>query len=376
MLKKIFSTLLLVLMLTSLMVGCQSAPAEEPAAPEAEEATAPEAEEAAEAEPVEETEVVEEEAAPTVDLKIAVVAGGEIGDKGFIDSANEGLIQLQEELGIETLLLQGRDEPDRYLDLLISAGEEADLVFVVPGYFFEEQLAEVVPQFPDTTFVYVDGVASLEGMSSVRYLENEGSFLAGALAAMLTERVDELSLVDDATVIGEMGGADMPVIHNFMVGFEQGALYINPDVTIISRFAGTHFDPAKGRETALAMYEEGADIVFQIAGPTGLGVFEAAKEAGRYVIGVDSDQKPLAPDNTVASMRKRVGDSIYDFTLMFVNGEVETGGVYLYGLAKNGVGIDYGSMDPDLVPQDVKDRIEELRQMIIDGEIVVDAYAG
>jgi basic membrane protein A len=181
--------------------------------------------------------------------------------------------------------------------------------------------------------------------------------------------------VDDAKVIGEMGGADMPVIHNFMVGFEQGAKYVDPDVTVITRFAGTHFDPAKGRETALAMYGEGADIIFQIAGPTGLGVFEAAKEANRYVIGVDGNQKPLAPEFTLASMRKRVGDSILDFTNMFLAGDIETGEAYLYGLAKNGVGIDYGDTDPDLVPQDVKDRIAELQEMIINGDIVVDQYS-
>lgn len=292
-------------------------------------------------------------------IKVAVVAGGEIGDKGFIDSANEGLKRIESELGLETMLLQGRDEPDRYLDLLLSAGEEADLVFVVPGYFFMEQQQQVVPQFPDTTFVFVDGVTDIAGMSSIKYLENEGSFLAGALAALLTTRTSELSMVDGDKVVGQMGGADMPVIHNFMVGFEQGAKYVDPDVKVITRFAGTHFDPAKGRETALAMYGEGVDVLFQIAGPTGLGVFEAAKEANRYVIGVDGNQKPLAPDNTVASMRKRVGDSLLNFTKLYVNGEIKSDEAYFCGLAKNGVGLDYGEMDPDLVPQDVKDKIAE-----------------
>jgi basic membrane protein A len=365
---------IMLVLLSLLAAGCQSqAAVEEPAAeePAVEE---PAAEEPAEEEPAAEEPAAEEPAAeePAADaeaITVAVVAGGEIGDKGFIDSANEGLQWLEEELGIQTLLLQGRDEPDRYLDLLLSAAEEADLVYVVPGYFFDEQLQEVVPQFPDTTFVYVDG------MASIRYLENEGSFLAGALAAMMTTRTDVLTMADDATVIGQMGGADMPVIHNFMVGFEQGALYVNPDITVITRFAGTHFDPAKGRETALAMYEEGADIIFQVAGPTGLGVFEAAKEADRYVIGVDTNQKPLAPEYTIASMRKRVGESLIDFTQLYLAGEIEIGEAYLYGLAKNGVGIDYGEMDPDLVPQDVRDQIAELQQMIIDGEIVVEQYA-
>ncbi len=247
---------------------------------------------------------------------------------------------------------------------------------MVPGYFFTEELKKVVPEYPDTTFIYADGESDIPGMASIKYLENEGSFLAGALATLLTTRTDVLPKVDSAKVIGQMGGADMPVIHNFMVGYEQGAKYIDPEITVITRFAGTHFDPAKGRETALAMYQEGADIVFQIAGPTGLGVFEAAKEADKYVIGVDADQKSLAPENTVASMRKRVGISILDVTKIAIDGKLQKDEVYYYGLAKGGVGIDYGAVGPDLVPQDVKDKIAELEQKIIDGEIQVERYSG
>lgn len=307
-------------------------------------------------------------------LKVAVVVSGEIGDKGFFDSANEGLKLIQSELGLSTLYLQGRQQPDRYLDLLTSAAEEAQLVFVVPGYFFEEQLPEVVKKFPNTSFVYVDGFTNIEGMYSIRYMEHEGSFLVGALAAMLTTRTDVLDKADKEKVIGQMGGFDIPVIHNFMTGFEQGVKFIDPDVKIITRFAGTHFDPAKGRETSLAMYDEGADIIFQIAGPTGLGVFEAAKEANKYVIGVDADQKPIAPENTLASMRKKVGTSILDFTKRYLAGELKPNTEYQYGLIKDGVGVDYGDIPPDLVPEEIKKRVEELRQKIIKGEITVNPY--
>lgn len=307
-------------------------------------------------------------------IRVAVVGSGEIGDKGFFDSANEGLKLIEETYGFDTLYLQGRQKADRYLDLLLTAAEEADLVFVVPGYFFDEQLPEIVANFPDTAFVYIDGIAPVDGMYSIRFLEHEGSFLAGALAATLTTRIDDLPMMDEEKVIGTMGGADMPVIHNFMVGFNQGVEYVDSDVTIIERFAGTHFDPAKGRETASAMYEAGADVIFQIAGPTGLGAFEAATEAERYIIGVDTDQKPLAPEYTLASMRKRVGVSILDFTTQFIEGKVEPDTVYEYGLAKGGVGLDYSDIEPDLVPDDVKEYIAELEQLIIDGEIVVEPY--
>lgn len=314
---------------------------------------------------------VVEAAAP---IKVAVVAGGDIGDLGFIDSAALGLDRMTKELGLETMIITNHDDNNVNLDILLSAAEEADLIFVIPGYFFDEQLKEVVPQFPNKTFVYVDGATAIEGMTSVVFLQNEGAFLAGALAALLTTQTDALAKMDDAKVIGFMGGADMPVIHDYQVGFNQGAKYAVEDVEAINQYAGTHFDPAKGKETALAIYGAGADIIFQAAGPTGLGVFEAAKEAQKYVIGVDTNQKGLAPEWVVASMRKNVGDSIFLFTKAFIAGEIKTGDVMQYGLDKNGVGIDYGEMDPDLVPQEIKDKIAEYAQQIIDGKIVVETY--
>ncbi len=319
-------------------------------------------------------EVPTEEPAKTI--TVAVVAGGEVGDMGFIDSANEGLKRMESELGLKTIMIQTRNDTTVYLDDLISAAEQADLIFVIPGYFFDEQLKQVVPEFAGKTFVYVDGGSSIEGMSSVVFLQNEGAFLAGALAALMTTHTDDLANLDAAKYIGFMGGADMPVIHDYEVGFNQGASYAVEDIEVLNQYAGTHFDPAKGKETALAMFGAGVDIIFQAAGPTGLGVFEAAKDAQKYVIGVDSNQKSLAPEYVLASMRKNVGDSIFQFTQSFLAGEIKANEVYTYGLAKNGVGIDYGGMDPDLVTQDVKHKIEEYKQMIIKGEIVVEQYTG
>jgi basic membrane protein A and related proteins len=321
-------------------------------------------------------------AAPTVSgtpgssVTVAVVGGGEVGDMGFIDSANDGLKRMATDFGVKTIMIQTRSDTSVYLDDLTSAAEQADLIFVVPGYFFDDQLKQVVPQYPNKTFIYVDGTTTQAGMTSLVLKQNEGAFLAGALAALMTTDTKDLPFADPAKVIGFMGGADMPVIHDYQVGFNQGAKYAVPDIQIINQYAGTHFDPVKGKETALAMYGKGADIIFQAAGPTGVGVFEAAKDAKKYVIGVDSNQKSLAPDNTIASMRKNVGDAIYNLTKMYLAGQVKTGSTYSFGLADNGVGIDYGEMAPDLVPQAIKDQIEQYRQDIISGKIVVDTYTG
>jgi len=164
--KNRFFLALSLLIILSFVVSCAPEVVEAPAVVEP-------AEEEVEEE-VTETEVIEEV------ITVAVVAGGEIGDLGFIDSANEGLMKMESELGLNTEILQTRNDATRFLDDLISAAEMADLIFVVPGYFFDEQLKQVVPQFPDKTFVYVDGETAIEGMTSLRFLENEGAFLAGA----------------------------------------------------------------------------------------------------------------------------------------------------------------------------------------------------
>jgi basic membrane protein A and related proteins len=271
-------------------------------------------------------------------------------------------------------MIQTRNDTTVYLDSIISAAEQADLIFIIPGYFFDEQLKQVVPEYPEKTFVYVDSTSPVEGLTAVGFKQNEGAFLAGSLAALMTTETTALPNADKAKVVAFMGGADWPVIHDYQVGFDQGTKYAVSDLTVIDKYAGDHFNPVLGKETALSLYSQGADIIFQAAGPTGVGVFEAAKDAKKYVIGVDSDQKSLAPENTIASMRKNVGDVICMFTKQFMNDEITKGEVYNYGLAENGVGIDYSTVAPDLVPQTVKDKIEQYKQDIISGKIVVDVY--
>lgn len=307
-------------------------------------------------------------------LTVAVVAGGEVGDMGFIDSANAGLQRIEKELGLKTVIVSNKNDNNNNLDVLLSAAEQADLIFVVPGYFFDEQLKQVVPQYPNKTFVYVDGASSIEGMTSVVFKQNEGAFLMGTLAALLTTENTALPQTDAEKKVGFMGGADMPVIHDYQVGFNQGAKYAVPEIEVINQYAGTHFDPAKGKETALAIYGAGADIIFQAAGPTGLGLFEGAKEAQKYALGVDTDQKGLAADWVAASMLKNVGDSIFQFTQSFLNGEIQTGAVMSYGLKEGGVGVSYGTVTPDLVPQEIKDKVAGFAQDIIDGKVVVETY--
>lgn len=334
--KKVFGFVSMFLIMAMVMVGCAgNQPAEQSEEPAAEEASA---------------------------LKVALVVAGGLGDRSFYDSSNEGLKMAIEKLGVEGKVLECKNDPTLYTDQLVQASTASDVVVVV-GFEFYDVIQEVAAEFPDKKYIYIDNVIeNVENITCIDYKENEGSFLAGALAAMESK----------TGKIGMVGGMDIPVIRNFQVGYEAGAKYINPDIQVETIFAGDFEDPAKGKESALALYAKDIDIVFQVAGKTGEGVFEAAKDTGKFAIGVDSDQRYINPDAIIASMIKGVDISIYETIEKIQKGEFESGNVYGYGAKENGVRIAYGTEDmPKLVSDEAMNQIQELTAMIIQGDIEV-----
>ena len=171
-----------------------------------------------------------------------------------------------------------------------------------------------------------------------------------------------------------MGGQDIPVIRSFIHGFEQGVRYKDPEIQVITNFAGTFSDPAKGKQAAKQLFAQGADIVFQIAGLTGNGALEAAAEEGKYVIGVDSNQNPLYPGHVVTSMVKDLGGAVYDIYSKMVNGEYENNQVYEYGLGPNGVYLATDEYTKDILTEEMLAKIAEIEEKVIKGEIVVERY--
>lgn len=304
-------------------------------------------------------------------LKVALVVAGGLGDRSFYDSSNSGLERAIEELNVEGKVLECKNDPSLFNDQLIQASQTSDVVVGV-GFEFYDVIQEVAKEFPNVKYIYVDNVIEgIENLTCIDYMENEGSFLAGALAAMMTQDTS-IDKVNDEKKIGMVGGMDIPVIRNFYVGYEAGAKYIDPDVTVEAIYAGDFEDPAKGKESALALYAKGVDIVFQVAGKTGEGVFEAAKDSNRLAIGVDSDQRYINPDVIMASMIKGVGLSIYESIERIQGGTFESGKVYKYGIEENGVSMAYGTEDMEqIVPDDMKEKIEELKEKIVNGEIEV-----
>ncbi|MDY4138573.1 MAG: BMP family protein, partial [Eubacteriales bacterium] len=247
------------------------------------------------------------------------------------------------------------------------ASEEYDLV-IGHGFEFGEPAMRVAPEFPDVKFFVSgkmpDGVTEAdlpENAGFMDYREYEGAYLAGIVAGGMTE----------SNIIGYVAGLEIPTQLSDLAGFVQGVKRINPDAKVYGVVTGTFEDPAKGKEAALALYDMGCDIVFAVAGKTGEGVFEAAAETGNYAIGVDSDQKYINPDLILCSMVKKVNKSIYD-VVSDMDGKFQPGQIWSADMATGYIDVAYGTEDmPQQVSDELKAEVEELKEKIISGEIVV-----
>lgn len=319
-------------------------------------------------------EVDQEEAAPIDDAKSPKVAmitsQGGLGDRSYNDSGFIGLSKAEEELGVEVQVIESADPVGEGEQLLRTAAENGFDLVITLEYSHADPLARVAPDYPDTIFAIVNTTVDTPNVISVLFKDHEASFLVGALAAQVTT-MENNEKVNSQPIIGAIGGTQSPGIDKFIVGYQEGAKYINPEVEVISAYSNSFGDPAKGQELALAMYDQGADIVFQIAGGTGEGVFQAAEDSNHYAVGVDSDQDYIKPGFILTSMIKRVDVAVYDLCSRLVNGTLEAGKSVVYGLAEDGVGLSPMEYTKEDVPQEFLDTIEELREMIVNGEIVV-----
>lgn len=312
-----------------------------------------------------------EEPKPAAFRAALVFDVGGRGDKSFNDAAYEGFMQAR-------LALGAREEDFKYLEPSGAMDREAALrgfaemgynVVVAVGILFSEAVFRIAPTFPNTTFICVDydptgRPVTPRNLIGLAYREHEGCFLVGAIAA-LTTKTDK---------IGFIGGMHIPLIERFEAGYTAGAKMVNPNVEVLVAYAGqtpeAFADPTRGKELARTQYQQGADIIFHASGSTGLGVFEAAKELDKLVIGVDKDQYADAPGHVLTSMFKRVDLSVRDTIIEVAQGK-GAGGLRQFGLAEEAVGYIYDDNNKDLIPPAVRERVESLRAKIISGEIKV-----
>jgi basic membrane protein A and related proteins len=201
-------------------------------------------------------------------------------------------------------------------------------------------------------------------VAALKFKEEEGSFLVGAIAA----------LAGGSKKVGFIGGMDVPLIHKFEAGYKAGVKAVCGDCTVVVQYAGVtpeaFRNPGKGKELALNQYQQGVNVIYHASGSTGLGLFEAARQTGRYAIGVDADQYPEAPGRILTSMVKGIDVSVFDMIKRVKDGTFK-GGVFTYGLAENGVGYVYDANNRALIPDSVRARVEKLKADIIAGRITV-----
>jgi basic membrane protein A len=286
-------------------------------------------------------------------------------DKSFNEAAYNGAEKFKAETGIGYLEFEVTNESQRDQALRRMA-QRADIVIAV-GFGFTTPLETVAAEFPDKKFVIIDSVVEKPNVQSVVFKEHEGSFLVGMAAALASK----------TGKVGFVGGMDIPLIRNFAYGYEQGVKHVNPDAEVIVNYTGTTpaawNDPARGGELAIGQFGQGADVVYAAAGATGLGVLQAAADKGQLSIGVDSNQNHLHPGRVLTSMLKRVDVAVHD-AFSSAKGGTWQAGMESLGLKEEGVGYAVDENNRAVLTPEMQAKIDEAKQAIIDGKLVVKPY--
>ncbi|MFL8935358.1 BMP family protein [Rossellomorea oryzaecorticis] len=280
-----------------------------------------------------------------------------LGDGSFNDSAFRGLERARDELGI---LFDYREAPDGNFEEALEelVAQDHDLVIGL-GFSIQEALEKVAKEHPKQQFLLIDGSSELDNIT-ITFKEQEGSFLVGMVAAMKSK----------SNKLGFIGGADAPVIHRFEKGFEQGAKYVNPSITILKDNANNFGDAALGSSIAEKQIEQGADFIYPAAGFTGVGSIQAAQKAGIYSGGVDSDQYFIAEKSVVTSMLKKIDNAVFNLTQQLVSEGSISESSFELGLKEDGVGLAPVRIT-ELTDEESK-KIKEATDKIISGEVSIE----
>ena len=320
--------------------------------------------------PSEEESPATEEATADVGRAALIIAQGGLGDESYNDLADQGFERALSEVGVDGTPIESEDIVAQG-EQVVRRAAESDFGLVIDLEFSHgEFLGTVASDYPEVQFAILNTVVEGDNVASVLFGEHQGSYLAGALAAQQTTHTED-PRINPEPIIGVIGGTKSVGIDKFIVGYIQGAQDTNPDVEVLTSYTDTFGDPAVGQQQAQAMFEQGADIVYHVAGGTGAGVIQAAEEAERYAIGVDTDQDDLAPGSVLTSMIKRTDNAVEELVTRYAAGDYPGGETLKLGLAENGVGLSPFTYTEEAIPQGFRDRVEELKQQIIDGEIEV-----
>lgn len=301
------------------------------------------------------------------DISPAVVfdMGGKF-DKSFNQGVYDGVERFKTETSVDYREFEVTNEAQREQALRRMAQRGANPVLGI-GFAQAPALEKVAKEFPDTKFAIIDMVVDLPNVRSVVFKEHEGSFLVGVLASMASK----------SGKVGFVGGMDIPLIRRFACGYEQGVKFASPGATVVQNMTGTTpaawNDPGRGSELTKSQFDRGVDVVYAAAGGTGVGVYQAAEDAGKLAIGVDSNQNYLHPGTMLTSMLKRVDVAAYNVFKDAMDDNWSSG-IQVLGLAEDGVGWALDEFNQDLITDEMKTVAEKVKADIMSGEIEVHDY--
>lgn len=317
---------------------------------------------------------------PSEKKRVALLVGS-LGDFSFNDSANEGVIRAGKDFSdkVEVKVIEYGTDESKLEAALLEAAEEGGYDMIIAASGMKTWYAKHAADFPDIMFVLFDETMDYEeadyaNVHSILYKANEAAFLAGVLSAKVSE----------TGIIGFLGGQDLPIINDFLIGYIEGAQAVNKDIKVAHSFVGSWSDSPKGKEQSIAMLNQGADVLFGVAGGSGIGAIEAGVENNIPVIGVDSDQSLLfeaqgqldKAEIILTSALKNVGDSLYNAIEQFLDGELKGGEAANLGIKEGGVGLAVNRFFEANVSAEIRAEIDDYKEKVVNGDIVVTSAFG
>lgn len=370
--KRLFTTAMVVVMAGVMLAGCGKTEApEQTVTPVSEDGNAG-------------TEVKKEADQTSSALKVACLLNGNLGDKSFFDSANAGMGLVKDELGCETNVIEMGFDNTVWETTLYEVSDQDYDIIIVGTYQMQEILAKVALEYPDQKYIIFDSNVPYEAgdysnVYSISFKQNEASYLAGVLAAMLAAD-DTQPLSNGKNAISAVAAMDIPVLNDFIVGYIQGAVDTVPETKVSISYIGDFNDTAKAKDLAKAQFKIGSSVVFNVAAQAGLGMIEAAAEEQKYAIGVDADQamalaevKPEQSAVIATSVLKNIDQVLLLSVKRHIEGTLPYGKEEALGMEDNAVGIASNEIFDKTATPEMKEKLKEVQGKIQTGDIKVNS---
>ncbi|WP_425807338.1 BMP family protein [Desulfitobacterium sp. Sab5] len=302
---------------------------------------------------------------PNFKVPLVTDVGG-LNDKSFNFLANKGVEKAEKELGITKSIVESKQMTDYETNLSRFAEQKYNLVIAV-GFLMHDAVEKVSKTYPDTKFMIIDdSINDRPNVASALFKTEQCGYLVGMMAGLM-EKTQGVPNMSGKNTIGVVGGMEIPPVTDYIAGYIQGAKSVDPNITVKLNYTGKFDDPALGKQTALSQIAAGADIVFQVAGGTGTGVIDAAKEKKVFAIGVDADQNYVAPETVITSATKAMDVATYDVIKAALDNQFKSGNL-MFDLNNNGVAF---TSPLKAVPQDIVNQMNDAAKQIKEGKIKV-----